>query len=125
MTNVLKNAAEAVEASRREAPSRLSRADQRGDGADDATRSRSPSATTASACRKDGERIVEPYVTTREKGTGLGLAIVKKIVEEHGGDMNFAALPKAGRAVTLRFACIPATCDGRQRGGRMILTGEH
>ena len=33
----------------------------------------------------DRSRLFEPYVTTREKGTGLGLAIVKKIIEEHGG----------------------------------------
>jgi two-component system, NtrC family, nitrogen regulation sensor histidine kinase NtrY len=30
-------------------------------------------------------RLLEPYVTTREKGTGLGLAIVGRILEEHGG----------------------------------------
>ncbi len=35
------------------------------------------------------ERIVEPYMTTREKGTGLGLAIVKKIIEEHFGNIAF------------------------------------
>ena len=34
---------------------------------------------------QDRSRLFEPYVTTREKGTGLGLAIVKKITEEHGG----------------------------------------
>jgi two-component system nitrogen regulation sensor histidine kinase NtrY len=34
---------------------------------------------------EDSSRLFEPYVTTREKGTGLGLAIVKKIIEEHGG----------------------------------------
>ncbi len=31
------------------------------------------------------ERLLEPYMTTREKGTGLGLAIVNRIMEEHGG----------------------------------------
>ena len=34
---------------------------------------------------QDRSRLFEPYVTTREKGTGLGLAIVKKSVVEHGG----------------------------------------
>jgi two-component system nitrogen regulation sensor histidine kinase NtrY len=33
-------------------------------------------------------RLLEPYVTTREKGTGLGLAIVGRIVEEHGGSIE-------------------------------------
>ena len=53
---------------------------------------------------EDFERITEPYVTTREKGTGLGLAIVKKIVEEHGGDMSFAQREQGGSRVALRFA---------------------
>jgi two-component system nitrogen regulation sensor histidine kinase NtrY len=35
----------------------------------------------------DRARLFEPYVTTREKGTGLGLPIVKKIIEEHGGSL--------------------------------------
>ncbi len=30
-------------------------------------------------------RLIEPYVTTRQKGTGLGLAIVQRIAEQHGG----------------------------------------
>jgi two-component system nitrogen regulation sensor histidine kinase NtrY len=37
---------------------------------------------------KDRSRLFEPYVTTREKGTGLGLPIVKKIIEEHGGEFH-------------------------------------
>jgi len=33
-------------------------------------------------------RLLEPYVTTREKGTGLGLAIVGRIIEDHGGSIE-------------------------------------
>jgi two-component system, NtrC family, nitrogen regulation sensor histidine kinase NtrY len=36
---------------------------------------------------KDRDRLTEPYVTTRDKGTGLGLAIVKRILEDHGGEL--------------------------------------
>ena len=35
--------------------------------------------------KEDRHRLIEPYVTTREKGTGLGLAIVAKIIEDHRG----------------------------------------
>ena len=41
----------------------------------------------------DRARLFEPYVTTREKGTGLGLPIVKKIIEEHGGQLSLLDAP--------------------------------
>ncbi len=41
----------------------------------------------------DRARLFEPYVTTREKGTGLGLPIVKKIIEEHGGTLALLDAP--------------------------------
>ena len=47
------------------------------------------------------ERLTEPYVTTRARGTGLGLAIVKKIIEEHCGAMSFADRPGGGTIVRL------------------------
>ncbi|TDN86740.1 two-component system nitrogen regulation sensor histidine kinase NtrY [Stakelama pacifica] len=50
------------------------------------------------------DRIVEPYMTTRARGTGLGLAIVKKIVEEHFGTIEFADRPdKEGTEVKIIF----------------------
>jgi len=41
----------------------------------------------------DRARLFEPYVTTRDKGTGLGLPIVKKIIEEHGGALALLDAP--------------------------------
>ena len=43
--------------------------------------------------RENRQRLLEPYMTTREKGTGLGLAIVAKIIEEHGGRIELLDAP--------------------------------
>ncbi|TNE32704.1 MAG: HAMP domain-containing protein [Alphaproteobacteria bacterium] len=106
MTNVLKNAVEAVEA--------------RAQGAEPDFRGQVEVEVTANDAMltiavddngvglpQERERIVEPYVTTREKGTGLGLAIVNKIVDEHGGDMTFSTNELGGTRVVLRFARDP------------------
>jgi len=38
--------------------------------------------------KQNRSRLLEPYVTTKgHKGTGLGLAIVAKIIEQHGGEL--------------------------------------
>ena len=106
MTNVLKNAVEAIEARQK-----LAGADYRGRiavslrMAGEALEVRV--ADNGVGLPQDRERIVEPYVTTREKGTGLGLAIVNKIVEEHGGEMTFAPGDLEGTVVTMRFARDP------------------
>ena len=62
----------------------------------------------------DPERIVEPYMTTREQGTGLGLAIVKKIIEEHFGDIAFSEAPDGGTRVTIRLT--PAKLERLRQG---------
>ncbi len=106
MTNVLKNAVEAIEARARNAEP-----DYRGRIAVGMAASAAMLTVTVEdngvGLPQDRERIVEPYVTTREKGTGLGLAIVNKIVEEHGGDMTFGGTTGGGTRVTLRFARDP------------------
>jgi two-component system nitrogen regulation sensor histidine kinase NtrY len=47
------------------------------------------------------QRLLEPYMTTRDGGTGLGLAIVSKILEEHGGNIELFDNP-AGRGGQVR-----------------------
>ncbi|MPY75201.1 MAG: HAMP domain-containing protein [Alphaproteobacteria bacterium] len=49
------------------------------------------------------ERLTEPYFTTRLKGTGLGLAIVKKIMEDHGGGLRLDDSPSGGARVRLEL----------------------
>ena len=112
MTNVLKNAAEAIEAHRHDAGP-----DYRGRIAVEVIADARFVTVTVSdngvgLPSQGAERILEPYVTTREKGTGLGLAIVKKIVEEHAGEINFASQGGGGSKVTLRFARDPLAAAG-------------
>ncbi len=62
--------------------------------------------------KENRSRLLEPYVTTREKGTGLGLAIVGKILEEHGGgielhDASEKEADRRGAWIRLRFAVNP------------------
>ncbi len=67
---------------------------------------------------EDHDHIFEPYVTTRAKGTGLGLAIVKKIVEEHFGEIEFSASDIGGAMVTLSF-------DGDKTAAAEMLANEN
>jgi two-component system, NtrC family, nitrogen regulation sensor histidine kinase NtrY len=57
--------------------------------------------------RENRAKLAEPYVTTRPKGTGLGLAIVKKIMEEHGGALDLEESPQLGE-------------DGAALGGALV-----
>ncbi len=52
---------------------------------------------------EDRARLFEPYVTTRSKGTGLGLPIVKKIIEEHGGTLQLEDAEGRGARAVIRL----------------------
>jgi two-component system nitrogen regulation sensor histidine kinase NtrY len=65
--------------------------------------------------KENRNRLLEPYVTTREKGTGLGLAIVGRILEEHGGRIELADAPEVaegGRGAWVRLRFTAASVDG-------------
>jgi two-component system nitrogen regulation sensor histidine kinase NtrY len=100
LTNLVKNAVEAVEARTGDAlpPGEVTLTIAR-----EGETLRVAVADNGTGLPAERDRIVEPYMTTRSRGTGLGLAIVKKIVEEHFGTMTFSDRPGGGTIVTLAF----------------------
>jgi two-component system nitrogen regulation sensor histidine kinase NtrY len=100
LTNVLKNAAEAI-GSRRKPGNGLIRARLI---SDEAGVTFEVEDNGIGLPAKDRDRLTEPYVTTREKGTGLGLAIVKRILEDHGGELELTdSRDGAGALAILRL----------------------
>jgi len=104
LTNVVKNAAEAIVA----VP-----ADERGKG-QVAVSAQPDNGSVVINVTDNGigfpnenrHRLLEPYMTTRDKGTGLGLAIVTKIIEEHGGRLELLDAPAVatgGRGARIRI----------------------
>jgi two-component system nitrogen regulation sensor histidine kinase NtrY len=105
LTNVLKNAGEAIAA----------RADS-GDAVPGLIDIHlGVGATHAELCVTDNgvglppehkHRLTEPYVTTRAKGTGLGLAIVRKIFEDHGGELTITDRTDEQRGAEVRMSLL-------------------
>lgn len=109
--NVIKNAAEAIEAAER----------QTGEAGVIKIRARRDGNSIRidvidngkGLPRENRQRLLEPYMTTREKGTGLGLAIVKKIVEDHGGRLELHDAPAdfhGGRGAMISMV-LPAAAE--------------
>ena len=107
LTNIIKNATEAIEA----VP-----AEELGKGRIDVIAARENDDIVIDVIdngiglpKVSRARLLEPYVTTREKGTGLGLAIVGRVLEDHGGriEMHDASDIRPGARgawMRLRFA---------------------
>jgi two-component system nitrogen regulation sensor histidine kinase NtrY len=103
LTNILKNAAEAIAAGRDQAGRPKGRITARLISDDEGVTFEVED-NGVGLPAKDRDRLTEPYVTTREKGTGLGLAIVKRILEDHGGDLELTdSRNGAGALAILKF----------------------
>jgi len=104
LTNVLKNAGEAIGA-------RIAKGDSASGrivivlSCDDGAVSFKIADNGVGLPDEHRDRLTEPYVTTRAKGTGLGLAIVRKVMEDHGGDITLQDADKdiGGAEIVLRF----------------------
>ncbi len=106
LTNIIKNAVEAIEQRAEIAPKDERRVMMSAGPCEGGGFSISV-ADTGIGLPSERERIVEPYMTTRKTGTGLGLAIVTKIAEEHGGRIEFA--DRTGRGAIVTLILNPAT----------------
>jgi len=103
LSNVVKNAVEAIEARKSRGEHNLA-----GDKVELKVREDDGHLVidvldTGVGLPEERERLTEPYMTTRVRGTGLGLAIVKKIVEEHLGEIAFLDRPGGGTHVRIAF----------------------
>lgn len=105
LTNLLKNAAEAIDARPEPAEGTLPKG-KIGIMIDDAGGQWQITVEDNGRGLPDEhrERLTEPYVTTRKHGTGLGLAIVHRIMGDHGGELHLSDGPEGGARVTLSFS---------------------
>ncbi len=55
----------------------------------------------------ESDRIFNPFYTTKEGGTGMGLALAHKIVEDHGGTINFQSGRAGGTVFTVVLPLLP------------------
>jgi signal transduction histidine kinase len=55
----------------------------------------------------EAERVFTPFFTTKDHGTGLGLALTHKIIEDHGGAVDFRSGPRAGTIFRIVLPLVP------------------
>ncbi|HTD85470.1 MAG TPA: ATP-binding protein, partial [Candidatus Binatia bacterium] len=60
------------------------------------------------------ERLFDPFFTTKESGTGLGLPIAARIIEKHGGALQYQT--GVGRGTTFGIVLPLASTYGEEAG---------
>jgi two-component system sensor histidine kinase AtoS len=53
------------------------------------------------------KRLFDPFFTTKEEGTGLGLPIAARIVEKHGGVIQYQTQPNRGTTFSIVLPIAP------------------
>lgn len=56
-----------------------------------------------------GERVFEPFFTSRARGTGLGLPIARRIIEQHRGRIELRSEPGGGTCVVVTLPTGPVS----------------
>jgi nitrogen fixation/metabolism regulation signal transduction histidine kinase len=59
--------------------------------------------TGTGVSRENLSKIFEPFFSTRQSGLGLGLPMTKRVMEEHGGRVEFSSVEAEGSEVRLIF----------------------
>ena len=55
----------------------------------------------------EADRVFNPFFSTKDGGTGLGLALTHKIIEDHGGSIDFRSLPGGGTSFRMVLPLFP------------------
>jgi signal transduction histidine kinase len=54
------------------------------------------------------QRIFEPFYSTKESGSGIGLAMTTRVLQMHGGSVDFESVSGQGTTFCLRLPVAPA-----------------
>lgn len=53
------------------------------------------------------DQVFNPFFSTKPQGTGLGLSLTHKLVQDHGGTIDFHSLPGVGTTFRVVLPLVP------------------